>query len=209
MERSDFWHNSCSFKFTMPRGPRHLPEAGMFHLIARGNNGVCICRNREDFSHLKRTILRFTPNTEVAVHHYALMHTHFHLLAWVEDTNVLASVMKALLVSYQLYYRRKYPYNGHLWHSRFRSILMKDEAQWLQCARYIELNPVYAGICQDPKEYRWTSYHHYTFGKSDSFIRTKLHLSGMNTWKQFVLAGIDLDYQKLKRELEQERFLKK
>ena len=181
----------------------------MFHLIARGNNGIHVCRNREDFFHLRHTILRFTPNTEIAVHHYVFMHTHLHLLAWVEDTSMLASVIKAILVSYQHYYRRKYPHTGHLWHSRFRSVLMKDENQWLQCARYIELNPVHAGICQDPKDYRWTSYCHYAFGKSDSFIRTKLHLSGMTAWKQFVLAGIDLDYQKLKREFECEQFLRK
>ena len=92
---------------------------------------------------------------------------------------------------------------------------MKDEHQWLQCARYIELNSVHAGLCEDPKEYRWTSYRYYAFGQPDSFITTKLHLSGMSAWsrnkentiyKAFVLGGIDLDYQKLKREFEREQF---
>ena len=121
----------------MPRGPRILPDVGMFHLIARGNNSVHVLRHRVDFLHFKRVLARFLRGV-CAIHHYAMMGTHFHLLAWVEDTNRLASIMKAALISYQRYYSRRYGYKGHLWHSRYRSILMKDENQWVQCARYIE-----------------------------------------------------------------------
>lgn len=202
----------------MPRGPRNLPDCAMLHLIGRGNNGVRVFRHRSDFLHFKRTLLRFIPRAIVSIQHYALMHTHFHLLVWVEDTEVLASTMKAVQVSYQHYYRRRYGYKGHLWHSRFRSIIIKSDEQWLQCARYIELNAVYAGICKYPANYMWTSYHYHALGRPDPLISIAIPLIGESEWKQgtkntayydFVIAGIDLDYQRLKKEFESERFEQK
>lgn len=202
----------------MPRGARILPDNGMFHLIARGNNGVKVFRHRYDFLQFKKILLRFVPQANFSIQHYAFMNTHFHLLAWLEDTKILATAMKAILVSYQHYYRRRYGYKGHLWHSRFRSIIMTSDEQWLQCARYIELNPVYADICRNPKDYYWTSYHYHAMGKLDPLINIAKFFSGETEWKkgvenvayrEFVTAGIDLDYQYLKKQFERENFGRK
>ena len=199
----------------MPRGPRILPSEGMFHLIGRGNNRAKLFRHRTDFFRFKQTILRFLPKDLCAIQHYALMSTHFHLLAWVSETHRLASMMKALMVSYQHFYRRRHSYSGHLWHSRFRSIHIANENQWLQCARYIELNPVHAGICRDPGQYRWTSYHFHAFGVCDSLIRIVFPVHGVAkrkrgvrnlAYQELVRAGIDLDYHRLRRLFERERF---
>ncbi|MBI4211862.1 MAG: transposase [Deltaproteobacteria bacterium] len=187
----------------MPRGPRLLPAEGIFHLIARANHTVRAFRQSLDFIVFKKRLLRFSMQAGIMIHHYVLMNTHFHLLARVDDTKLLAPTMKALLLSYHHYYRRKYAYKGHLWHSRYRSIIIANEEQKLQCARYIELNPVHAKLCNDPQSYRWSSYHHYAFGTADELIvdaeptpRERL------LYQQFVVSGIDLDYQHLKKQYE-------
>lgn len=143
------------------------------------------------------------------------MHTHFHLLAWVENTKQVAPLMKAINISYHHYYHRKYKYCGHLWHSRYRSIIINNESQWLQCGRYIELNPVHAGLCNDPKNFPWSSYHYHAYGKNDYLIRTDMPLLGTfkrqaglenHAYQEFIKAGIDIDYQRLKNEFEKEKF---
>lgn len=199
----------------MPRGPRLLPESGMFHLIGRGNNGVRLFRHPLDFRRFKRILITFFPPSVCAIQHYALMPTHFHILAWVEDTRHLAAGMKACCVSYHHSYRRRYPYRGHLWHGRFRSILIEQEEHWLQCARYIELNPVHAGLCCMPDDYPWTSYHFHARGGDDFLLHIARPMPGMPTWQrgvenrsyqEFVRAGVDIDYQRLKKQFERERF---
>jgi putative transposase len=187
----------------------------MLHVIGRGNDGRLVFRNRPDFRRFKDTLLRFTRGERLFIHHYALMKTHFHLLAWVEDTEKLATIMKAMLVSYNHYYRKRYGSRGHIWHSRFRSIHVEDESHWLQCGRYIELNPVYAGICGRPDEYMWSSYRFHACGAEDGLVRVKMYGDGSFVWRKgvlnkkyvdFVEGGIDLDYRRLKKMYEIEKF---
>lgn len=174
-----------------------------------------VFHNRMDFTRFKHILQRFLEGRAIFIHHYVLMHTHYHLLAWCEDTSELPSVIKSTCVSYNYYYRRRYRYRGHLWHSRYRTIRINDENQWAQCGRYIELNSVFAGICDDPRDYPWSSYHYYERGKRDPLVRPIL--AGEKSrqcrrgaedrdYREFILAGIDLDYRRLKREFEKEKF---
>lgn len=186
----------------------------MLHVICRGNNDMRIFRNRLDYARFKHTLSRYLEGQPIYIHHYVLMRTHCHFLAWCEETAALAPLIKAACVSYNHQYCRRYSYKGHLWHSRFRTVIVKDEDQWAQCGRYIELNPVYAGICKDPRSYPWSSYHYYEADKKDAIVQPVLkrdelrmrNKSGINeSYREFVLAGIDLDYRKLKRQFEEQR----
>ena len=196
---------------TMPRKPRILPESGMLHLIARSNNRVPLLKDRYDFFRMKDLLLKICPPALISIHHYSLMNTHIHLLAWVENTEILHPVIKSLTVSYHHYYTKKYKYRGHLWHGRFKSVLIENEFHWLQCGRYIEINAPHAGICKDPRDYPWSSYHYYADGVFDPLISQVKIPDGIERWKlgrkntcyrEFILAGIDLDYQKLKKQYE-------
>ncbi|MFA4971699.1 MAG: transposase [bacterium] len=186
----------------------------MLHVICRGNNGMRIFRNRLDFSRFKHTLSRYLKDVQIYVHHYVLMNTHCHFLAWCEETSALAPLIKAVCVSYNYQYCKRYSYKGHLWHSRFRTVVIEDEDQWAQCGRYIELNPVYAGACRDPRNYPWSSYHYYETGGRDALIQPilmrdefRLREKGdiNESYREFVLAGIDLDYRKLKKQFEGQR----
>lgn len=200
----------------MPRSARILPPSAMLHLIGRGNNNVRTFRRYDDFANFLFTLIRYSHDSGIFIHHYILMHTHFHLLAWVEDTKKLAGIIKSACIAYHSYFTKRYEYKGHLWHGRFKSIIIKDDSQWLQCARYIELNSVYAGICKDPKDFRWSSYHYYARGKKDELLRPIFYPMGEirhnpgkinDAYRQFVLSGMDIDYQKLKKQFEKENFM--
>ncbi|MFH1829996.1 MAG: transposase [Pseudomonadota bacterium] len=192
----------------MPRLARILPSDAMVHLIGRSNNSMRLFHDADDFTRFRNTILRYLKDRPIFIHHYVFMHTHFHLLAWVEGTSCLASVMKAIAVSYNHYHRRRYRFYGHIWHSRFRSIVIEDEAHWSACGRYIEINPVRAGICHKPEKYPWSSYRHYAFGREDVLLNPVKGRIGCEDWllgrgslsyREFVQAGITMDQTEMRK----------
>lgn len=184
------------------RGPRILPSESHFHLIARSNNGVAVCKYPCDYQALKDRLCRYLCDGPLAVYHYVLMKTHFHLLVWMEDTERLKKMMQGIQLSYWHYFKKRYRYQGHLWNSRYRSILIERDAHLKQCGGYIEVNPVHAGLVKDPGDYPWSSYRFHAFGEPDPLVTTNPNFVNargeMNrvAYRKFVLTGIDMDYQR-------------
>jgi putative transposase len=83
----------------------------------------------------------------------------------------ISQMMQALGRQYVRYYNYTYKRSGTLWEGRFKSCLVQTSDYLLQCYRYIELNPVRAGMVQHPQHYRWSSYHANALGKESS-LRT-------------------------------------
>ncbi len=192
----------------MPRSSRILPPAAMLHLIGRSNNRITIFKDANDFTQFRRILLRFFADRAIFIHNYVFMHTHFHILAWIDDTSCLAPVMRSIFVSYNHYYRRQYGFHGHIWHSRFRTVIIENESHWAACGRYIELNPMRANICKRPDKFPWSSYHYYAFGKEDPLIHPIKGMAGGEKWvkgvgsadyRSFILEGLKTDQNALKR----------
>jgi hypothetical protein len=85
------------------------------------------------------------------------MNNHFHLLLETQLPN-LSKALQWLTVSYAGYFNRKYHRIGHLFHGRFKSILVDADEYLKQLSRYIHLNPVRAGLVNQPGDYQWSSY---------------------------------------------------
>ncbi|MDD4910180.1 MAG: transposase [Candidatus Omnitrophica bacterium] len=100
-----------------------------------------------------------------------LMSNHIHLILEVNEASNLSRFMKRVNLRYVYYYRRKYAYCGHLWQDRFKAKTIDNEEYLIQCGKYIELNPVRAGIVKGPEEYRFSSYLHYAYGAKDILIQ--------------------------------------
>lgn len=194
----------------MPRCARIIPHQAMLHIIGRGNNKIHLFKNPDNFTQFRRTILRFISGLPIFIHNYVFMQTHIHILAWIDNTGVLASLMKRIAVSYNHYYRRQYDFYGHLWRGRFRTVVVEGDHHWAACGRYIELNPVRAQICKRPEIYPWSSYHYYAFGKEDPLLHPNkgTALNGNWTWtlgkglpeyRAFVLDGIDMNQNDMRR----------
>ena len=98
------------------------------------------------------------------------MTNHVHLLLTPDKEDSAALLMKHLGQRYVQYINRSYRRSGTLWEGRFRSCLTQSEDYVLACYRYIELNPVRAGMVSRPQDYRWTSYHANATGKTNALI---------------------------------------
>ena len=142
----------------MPRRPRILLDGLPLHIVQRGHNREPCFFTEGDYRCYLRWLGEALVETGCALHAYALMTNHVHLLL----TPSVGAQVPALLISlgrrYVQWINRRYQRTGTLWDSRYKSSLIEVDAYLLACQRYIELNPVRAGIVSDPAFYRWTSY---------------------------------------------------
>ncbi|HYN11707.1 MAG TPA: transposase [Burkholderiales bacterium] len=128
------------------------------HAIQRGNNrGSCFVSDADRsfyLFHLARALDRF----DCDLHAYCLMTNHVHLLLTPKEADGCGSLMKHVGQVHSQYVNRTYARTGSLWEGRYRSCLVQSETYLLACYRYIELNPVRAGLVQHPRDYPWSSY---------------------------------------------------
>ena len=154
----------------MPRQPRCYVPGVSCHVTQRGNNRSPIFRASSDYD-VFLVFLRWSfEHVGVAIHAYALMTNHLHLLVTPETDTSLPSAMRALGFRYVQYFNRRYSRSGGLWEGRYRSALILDERYWMTCMRYVELNPLRAGIVARPEHHRWSSYAHHAFGEPNSIV---------------------------------------
>ncbi len=106
------------------------------------------------FLHILKTSLE---KYNCILHAYCLMTNHIHLLLETDDIEI-GKFMKYMSECYAMYINHKYFYRGHLFESRYKSCLVKDDAYFLQTSRYIHLNPVKAQMTIHPEDYLWSSY---------------------------------------------------
>lgn len=157
----------------MPRRPRIILPGVPVHLMQRGNNHQACFYTNEDYQVYLNWLGEYAEQSGCVIHAYALMTNHVHLLITPKITDSLATLMKHLGQRYVQYVNRTYRRSGTLWEGRFRSCLVQEESYLLGCCRYIELNPVRAGMVEHPADYRWSSYRIHTQGEISVFL--KLH----------------------------------
>ena len=142
----------------MPRRPRVMLPGVPMHIIQRGNNrSICFAAD-EDYCRYLDWLQELAPATGCHVHAFVLMTNHVHLLLSCDAPDGVGKLMKALGQRYVQYFNRTYRRSGTLWEGRYRSCLLQAEDYLLACMRYIELNPVRAGMVEHPADYRWSSY---------------------------------------------------
>lgn len=154
----------------MPRRARLSIPGIPWHIIQRGNNRSVCFYAEEDYQFYLHYLEEFAAKFGCAVHAYVLMTNHVHLLLTPQQSDSAALLMKHLGQRYVQYINRTYRRSGTLWEGRFRSCVTQTEDYVLACYRYIELNPVRAGMVMRPQDYRWSSYHANAMGKESSLI---------------------------------------
>lgn len=154
----------------MARLPRLVIADQPHHIIQRGTNRQAVCLDDEDRQRFLGILREAAKQFKVAIHAYCLMSNHVHLLASPSDTEGLARMMQWLGRKYVPYFNGKYGRVGGLFQGRFRTSLVDSEQYFLVCSRYIELNPVRAGMVQAPLDYPWSSYAHHVGQRTDPLI---------------------------------------
>jgi putative transposase len=154
----------------MPRGRRTFIPGISVHVIQRGNNRVPIFGSSNDFEQFLELLRRSARNFCVTLHAFVLMTTHYHLIVTPTSVAGLPKMMKALDGGYVRYFNKRQERIGTLWNGRYRGLPLEDERYWLTCLRYIEQNPVRAGMVQAPHDYQWSSYSAHAFGRWPTWL---------------------------------------
>lgn len=149
----------------MARLPRICPVGVPQHVIQRGNNRQVCFASEEDFVAYIHWLKEYAHNFKVDIHAWVLMTNHVHLLCTPRADNAVSLMMQALGRQYVRYFNFSYQRTGTLWEGRFKSCLVQEEAYLLQLYRYIELNPVRAGMVAQSADYHWSSYQINALGK--------------------------------------------
>ncbi|MCL5072121.1 MAG: transposase [Actinobacteria bacterium] len=154
----------------MPRTSRIICDNAVYHILNRGHDRRKLFPQICDFKVFKDIILRYKQKFRFDLYHYCFMSNHFHLLLRIYKGNELSLFMKGICQSYAFNYKRKYQLSGYLFQNRYKSIFIDKDSYLMECARYIERNPVRAGIVNDPGQYHWSSYNFYAKGKVDAIM---------------------------------------
>lgn len=142
----------------MARRLRYILPGVALHVVQRGVNRATCFRGDADYlvylSHLRQLSLKHG----CAVHAYCLMTNHVHLLLSPDTAGSCILLMRDLGRRYVPYFNRRHQRTGTLWEGRFRSCIVESARYVLACYRYIELNPVRAGMVGEAAAYLWSSH---------------------------------------------------
>lgn len=170
----------------MARHPRFTLPGYTQHVIQRGNNRDVIFVDQEDYGFYRDRLAQACERFGCAIHAYVFMTNHVHLLMTPQTATAISQVMQALGRVYVQYFNYRYRRTGTLWEGRFRASVIDADRYLLICYRYIELNPVRAGMVEWPGDYRWSSYACNAQGRFDPLVTPH---------PLFLSLGITLDEQ--------------
>ncbi|HEX8956018.1 MAG TPA: transposase [Burkholderiaceae bacterium] len=154
----------------MARQPRLVVPSQAHHVVQFAVDRQTIFRDTEDHQYFINWLRDAAKLYKVAIHAYVLMLDHVHLAATPSDTEGLARMMQWAGRHYVPYFNRKYQRSGTLWQGRFKAGVIDAEHYLLLVCRYIETNPVRAGLVANAQDYAWSSYRHHIGSKPDPLV---------------------------------------
>lgn len=154
----------------MARLPRVEAAGFPHHILQRGNNRQAVFVDAVDLQKYLALLQEIALAQGVAVHAYVLMTNHVHLIATPDRARGVSALMQALGRRYVRWFNDRHDRSGTLWEGRFRSTVLEPHRDLLACMRYVELNPVRAGVSATAAEYRWSSCPHHIGSRADPLI---------------------------------------
>lgn len=154
----------------MPR-PARLDIAGIpQHVIHRGNNRQPIFFADSDRRLFLSWLTQASRASGVHVHAYVLMTNHVHLLATPLTDGAIGRMVQSLAGRYVRHVNHARGRSGTLWEGRYRAAPIDADRYFMTCSRYIEMNPVRAGLARVPADYAWSSYRRNAMGAHDEAV---------------------------------------
>ena len=143
----------------MPRRARVILKETAHHIVQRGHNRQAVFVEEAYFQYYLATLRAWKRALGVKVYAYCLMTNHVHLvLDPGADATAIGKLTKRLAGRRTRYVNRLERRTGSLWEGRYKSSPIEAETYLLACCRYVEMNPVRAGMLVRPEDYRWSSY---------------------------------------------------
>ncbi len=154
----------------MARLPRIVIPNQPLHIMHRGNNRQAIFESDEDMIRIKEDIQHSLQKSHCYLHTYVIMTNHLHLLITPEDKTQLAVFMQSMANRYVRFFNAKHHRTGTIWEGRFKSCLVDSEQYLFTLYKYIEMNPIKAGMVEVLSDYPWSSYAYNALGQDDDLI---------------------------------------
>jgi putative transposase len=155
----------------MPRHSRLVIPDVPLHIWQRAVDRRACFGGIHDYELYLGLVSELSRKFDCRVHAYVLMTNHVHLVLSSPDTQGYSLFMKDLAQRYATKFNRSNARGGPLWEGRFRSSPLDTVEYLLICHRYVELNPVRAGMVNSPDEYPWSSHLSNAFGQPSLFLR--------------------------------------
>jgi len=169
-------------RVVIPGIPHHITQRGV------RKNDVFFCQ--EDYELYIRLLSDFCAKCGTEVWAYCLMTNHIHLVMVPSTEDGLRASLGEAHRRYTLHINQREQCRGHLWQERFHSFPM-DEHYLLSTVRYVELNPVHAGMVNFPKDYVWSSVKAHLSGKDDKLVKVAPMLNRVENWQAYLESDLD------------------
>ena len=128
-----------------------------YHVLNRGNGGAKVFMAEDDYQGFVTLLGAACSRLPTRVLGYCLMHTHFHLVLWPRQDGDLSRWMHWLLTSHVRRHHRRYASHGHVWQGRYKAFPIQQDGHLLTVLRYVERNPLRAGLVGRAEEWPWSS----------------------------------------------------
>lgn len=147
-----------------------LSRSLLYHVFSRSNARLPIFHESEDFGHFMALLKSYAAAFDISIYHWVIMTNHYHLLLEIAKPEAISRCMAGLARAYTHYYHKTYRTSGYLWQGRFKLQPVEKERYLFACGRYIERNPVRAGIVAVAERYPYSSAAYYCIGRADTII---------------------------------------
>jgi putative transposase len=154
----------------MPRTARASVGGICYHVINRGNAQHEVFHARGDYQSFVGLIGLACERVSMRVLAYCVMPNHFHLLLWPYSDGDLGRWMQWLLTAHVRRYHRHYRSSGHIWQGRFKAFPIEQDEHLLTVLRYIERNPLRAGLVEHAEDWPWSSLQEWELAQPSSIV---------------------------------------
>ncbi len=145
-----------------------LQESLVYHAFSRSNERKVIFSEAEDFAHFKTLFHDYSMKFDSKIYHWVIMSNHYHLVIEFDYPELISKFMAGLHRAYSHYHHKRYRSVGFLWQGRFKLQPIQKDLYLKSCGRYVERNPVRAGMVKEACEYAHSSARFYCLGEKDN-----------------------------------------
>lgn len=169
----------------MPRCARIVVPGYPHHVTQRGIRKATTFFDSTDYLTYLELLRELRQSAGVTIWAYCLMPNHIHMVVVPDSESGLAKLFRPLHSRYALRVNAAHGWQGHLWQERFYSVAM-DETHTLAAMRYVEMNPVRAGLCSDPEDWRWSSIHAHLAEREHELVDIGATKEIVSDWRPYL-----------------------
>jgi putative transposase len=177
----------------MPRIARIVGAGYPHHIVQRGNNRERVFTDSGDYERYLSFLLKYSEEKEAAVLAYCLMPNHIHLLVKPSEEEALPKMMQGITLCYSKYFNGENGRTGRLWECRYHSTVIDGDNYLWTVSKYIENNPVRAGVVKRPEDYPYSSAKAHILGRRDPLLKEPLFVDKgeLKEYRSFIRSEQD------------------